>query len=49
MPIQCEWIAEEVFYISGGIILLFCIRVVFANVVNVHVVVHSIFVDYYII
>ena len=48
MLIQSKWVAEEVFYISGRIILLFrC--VVFADAINVHIMVHSILIYYYII
>ena len=48
MPIQFEWVAEKVFYIRSGIILLFCCMV-FTNVVNVYIMVHSVLIYYYII
>ena len=48
MLIQSEQVTEEVFHISGRIILLFCC-VVFADAINVHIIVHSILIYYYII
>ena len=46
MPIHTKWVAIELFDICGGV--LFC-RVFFTNVVNVHVKVDSIPINYYII
>ena len=43
MPIHTKWVAKELFDVCGGIFY----RLIFANVVDVHIKVHSILINYY--
>jgi hypothetical protein len=46
MPVHTKWVAKEMFDICGGVLFY---RGIFADVVNVHIEVHSILINYYII
>jgi len=46
MPIHTKWVAKELFDICSGVLFY---RVIFADVVNVHIEEHSILINYYII